>query len=97
MDMLAILLSCQHLARWGCKHMEGPALAQYGEPSPFRRASACLQHVTLPALQTWAVRLMFVLCSPHFGIAHALCLGLAPWMAAEIPYMADANIIQSKA
>ena len=20
---------------------------------------------------------------PHFGIAHALCLGLAPWMAAE--------------
>lgn len=33
-----------------------------------------------------------VLCcrSPHFGIAHALCLGLAPWLAAEIPYMIGA-------
>lgn len=29
-------------------------------------------------------------CSPHFGIAHALCLGLAPWLAAEIPYMIGA-------
>ena len=26
---------------------------------------------------------------PHFGIAHALCLGLAPWLAAEVPYMVE--------
>ena len=30
-------------------------------------------------------------CSPHFGIAHALCLGLAPWLAAEIPYTIGAR------
>lgn len=33
--------------------------------------------------------------SPHFGIAHALCLGLAPWMAAEIPYMVDHGDIKT--
>ena len=22
--------------------------------------------------------------APHFGVAHALCLGLAPWLAAEV-------------
>lgn len=25
--------------------------------------------------------------APRFGIAHALCLGLAPWLAAEIPHL----------
>eukprot|EP01126_Amoeba_proteus_P016537 TRINITY_DN17679_c0_g1_i2.p1 TRINITY_DN17679_c0_g1~~TRINITY_DN17679_c0_g1_i2.p1 ORF type:complete len:175 (+),score=20.04 TRINITY_DN17679_c0_g1_i2:35-526(+) len=25
--------------------------------------------------------------APHFGIAHALALGLGPWLAAEIPYL----------
>lgn len=35
-------------------------------------------------------------CSPHFGVAHALCLGLAPWMAAEIPYLVEAGAIQPK-
>ncbi|KAF8056394.1 ufc1 [Scenedesmus sp. PABB004] len=34
--------------------------------------------------------------SPHFGFAHALCLGLAPWMAAEVPYMVEAGVIQPK-
>eukprot|EP00271_Cylindrocystis_brebissonii_P020703 TRINITY_DN6974_c0_g1_i1.p1 TRINITY_DN6974_c0_g1~~TRINITY_DN6974_c0_g1_i1.p1 ORF type:complete len:176 (+),score=32.07 TRINITY_DN6974_c0_g1_i1:325-852(+) len=34
--------------------------------------------------------------APHFGIAHALCLGMGPWLAAEIPYMVDAGIIQHK-
>ncbi len=34
--------------------------------------------------------------SPHFGIAHALCLGLAPWLAAEVPYMVDAGVIAPK-
>ena len=37
-----------------------------------------------------------VSCSPHFGVAHALCLGLAPWLAAEIPYMVEHNVITSK-
>ncbi|KAK9863904.1 hypothetical protein WJX84_001982 [Apatococcus fuscideae] len=34
--------------------------------------------------------------SPHFGIAHALCLGLAPWLAAEIPYMIGEGAIKVK-
>jgi hypothetical protein len=29
--------------------------------------------------------------SPHFGFAHALCLGLAPWLAAEVPYLVEAG------
>mmetsp|Transcript_30040 Transcript_30040/g.41591 ORF Transcript_30040/g.41591 Transcript_30040/m.41591 type:complete len:172 (-) Transcript_30040:73-588(-) len=33
---------------------------------------------------------------PHFGLAHALCLGLAPWMAAEIPYLVDSGVITHK-
>ena len=31
---------------------------------------------------------------PHFGIAHALALGLAPWLAAEIPHLVDAGQIE---
>lgn len=27
--------------------------------------------------------------APKFGIAHALALGLGPWLAAEIPMMVD--------
>jgi hypothetical protein len=34
--------------------------------------------------------------SPHFGFAHALCLGLAPWLAAEVPYMVEAGVIAPK-
>ncbi|WZN60836.1 ubiquitin-fold modifier-conjugating enzyme 1 [Chloropicon roscoffensis] len=34
--------------------------------------------------------------SPHFGVAHALCLGLGPWMAAEIPHLIDTGIISHK-
>ncbi|GBG63308.1 hypothetical protein CBR_g37394 [Chara braunii] len=34
--------------------------------------------------------------SPHFGIAHALCLGLAPWLAAEIPHLVETGMIQHK-
>lgn len=26
---------------------------------------------------------------PHYGIAHALALGLAPWLAAEVPHLAE--------
>lgn len=38
----------------------------------------------------------FCLCSPRFGIAHALCLGLAPWLAAEIPILVDSGMIKHK-
>ena len=31
--------------------------------------------------------------APHFGIAHALALGLGPWLAAEIPVMVDKGLI----
>ena len=34
--------------------------------------------------------------SPHIGVAHALCLGLGPWMAAEIPHLIDTGIISHK-
>mmetsp|Transcript_32002 Transcript_32002/g.38731 ORF Transcript_32002/g.38731 Transcript_32002/m.38731 type:complete len:168 (+) Transcript_32002:118-621(+) len=33
---------------------------------------------------------------PHFGVAHALCLGLAPWMAAEIPHLIESGVIVHK-
>jgi ufm1-conjugating enzyme 1 len=35
-------------------------------------------------------------CSPHFGFAHALCLGLAPWLAAEIPHLVETGVLRSK-
>lgn len=34
--------------------------------------------------------------APHFGIAHALCLGLGPWLAAEIPHMVETGAITHK-
>ncbi len=34
--------------------------------------------------------------SPHFGVAHAMCLGLAPWLAAEVPHMVDTGAITAK-
>ncbi|KAG6608114.1 Ubiquitin-fold modifier-conjugating enzyme 1, partial [Cucurbita argyrosperma subsp. sororia] len=34
--------------------------------------------------------------SPRFGIAHALCLGLAPWLAAEVPILVDSGMIKHK-
>ena len=47
-----------------------------------------------------AVNLMLLCverCSPRFGIGHAMCLGLAPWMAAEIPHMVDNGVISNEA
>ena len=32
--------------------------------------------------------------APHFGIAHALCLGLAPWLAAEVPSLVERGVIE---
>ncbi|KAK1276805.1 Ubiquitin-fold modifier-conjugating enzyme 1 [Acorus gramineus] len=34
--------------------------------------------------------------SPRFGIAHALCLGLAPWLAAEVPVLVDSGMVKHK-
>eukprot|EP01104_Vermistella_antarctica_P013989 TRINITY_DN432_c1_g1_i2.p1 TRINITY_DN432_c1_g1~~TRINITY_DN432_c1_g1_i2.p1 ORF type:complete len:126 (-),score=21.30 TRINITY_DN432_c1_g1_i2:818-1195(-) len=34
--------------------------------------------------------------SPHFGIAHAFALGLAPWLASEIPHMIERGVIVHK-
>lgn len=33
---------------------------------------------------------------PHFGIAHALSMGLAPWLAAEVPNLIFENKIMDK-
>jgi len=33
---------------------------------------------------------------PHFGIAHALALGLGPWLAAEVPHLLDSGKILPK-
>ncbi|XP_008785311.1 ubiquitin-fold modifier-conjugating enzyme 1-like isoform X2 [Phoenix dactylifera] len=33
---------------------------------------------------------------PRFGIAHALCLGLAPWLAAEVPILVDSGMVRHK-
>lgn len=34
--------------------------------------------------------------APHFGVAHALCLGLAPWLAAEIPFLVGTGAVKPK-
>ena len=34
--------------------------------------------------------------SPRFGIAHALCLGLGPWLAAEVPHLVDTGMVKHK-
>jgi len=33
--------------------------------------------------------------APQFGLAHALCLGLAPWLAAEVPNLVDSGAVKS--
>ncbi len=30
---------------------------------------------------------------PHFGIAHALAMGLGPWLAAEVPHLVDSGLL----
>ncbi|GAX78398.1 hypothetical protein CEUSTIGMA_g5840.t1 [Chlamydomonas eustigma] len=53
----------------------------------YRGGKICL---TLHFKPLWAKN------SPHFGVAHALCLGLAPWLAAEVPYMVESGVITAK-
>jgi ufm1-conjugating enzyme 1 len=31
---------------------------------------------------------------PHFGIAHALAMGLGPWLAAEVPHLLDTGMLK---
>jgi ufm1-conjugating enzyme 1 len=31
--------------------------------------------------------------APHFGIAHALAMGLAPWLATEVPHLVSQGIL----
>merc|ERR1712048_970511 len=33
---------------------------------------------------------------PHFGLAHALALGLGPWLHAEIPHMIERGVVVHK-
>lgn len=53
----------------------------------YRGGSICL---TVHFKPLWAKN------SPRFGVGHALCLGLAPWLAAEIPYLVDGGVIHAK-
>ena len=34
--------------------------------------------------------------APHFGLAHALCLGLGPWLAAEVPHLVESGKVTHK-
>jgi len=34
--------------------------------------------------------------APHFGVAHALCLGLAPWLAAEVPHLVETGAVRHR-
>lgn len=33
--------------------------------------------------------------APKFGIVHAMCHALGPWLAAEIPYLVETNVIET--
>ncbi|CEO98064.1 Ubiquitin-fold modifier-conjugating enzyme 1 [Plasmodiophora brassicae] len=56
-------------------------------PKMYRGGKICLDVHFKPL---WAQNV------PHFGIAHALALGLGPWLAAEIPLLIDAGLIKHK-
>ena len=44
-------------------------------PKMYRGGKICF---TIPFKPLWAKNV------PHFGVAHAICLGLGPWLAAEV-------------
>ena len=56
-------------------------------PKMYRGGKICLSIHFKPL---WAKN------SPHFGIVHALVLGLAPWLAAEIPHLIESGLIKPK-
>ncbi|PRP89188.1 hypothetical protein PROFUN_01908 [Planoprotostelium fungivorum] len=51
-------------------------------PKMYRGGKICLDIHFKPL---WAKN------TPKFGLAHALALGLAPWMAAEVPHLIEAG------
>ena len=53
----------------------------------YRGGSICL---TIHFKPLWAKN------APHFGAAHALCLGLAPWLAAEVPHLVETGAVRHK-
>ena len=56
-------------------------------PKMFRGGKICLEgHFK----QLWGRNV------PKFGIAHALAMGLGPWLAAEIPHLVDSGMIVHK-
>ena len=65
-----------------CAVMDGCWLAQM-----YRGGKICL---TVHFKPLWAKN------CPRFGIAHALCLGLAPWLAAEVPILVDSGMVKHK-
>lgn len=74
----------------------------YYLPSPCMHG-ICLQHALFLFLEAFIflsfppeIDIGFHFNSPRFGIAHALCLGLAPWLAAEIPILVDSGMIKHK-
>jgi ufm1-conjugating enzyme 1 len=56
-------------------------------PKMYRGGKICL---TIHFKPLWAKNV------PHFGIAHALALGMAPWLAAEIPHLVDSGLVVKK-
>jgi len=56
-------------------------------PKMYRGGKICL---TIHFKPLWAKNVV------HFGIAHALALGLAPWLAAEIPNLVDTGKLVHK-
>ncbi|KNC47744.1 Ufm1-conjugating enzyme 1 [Thecamonas trahens ATCC 50062] len=57
-------------------------------PKMYRGGAICLTEHFHPL---WARNV------PHFGIAHALALGLAPWLAAEVPHLVAQGSIEPAA
>eukprot|EP01107_Rhizomastix_libera_P011327 TRINITY_DN28755_c0_g1_i1.p1 TRINITY_DN28755_c0_g1~~TRINITY_DN28755_c0_g1_i1.p1 ORF type:complete len:171 (-),score=20.62 TRINITY_DN28755_c0_g1_i1:53-565(-) len=53
-------------------------------PKMYRGGKICLSNHFKPL---WARN------TPHFGIAHSLVLGLATWLAAEIPNLVDTGML----
>lgn len=56
-------------------------------PKMYRGGKICLSIHFMPL---WARN------APRFGIAHALALGLAPWLAAEVPHLVDVGLVTKK-
>ena len=67
-------------------------------PPATRSTATCARHAFLRAQICLTIHFkpLWAKNAPHFGIAHAMCLGLAPWLAAEVPYMVEAGLISAK-